>query len=94
MDRPRGRCFFCMAFHIMIPASAVRMVICPNPAIKKLGNFSCDIPPFSDDRSNVLLLHATYFKKRNWGVDEGCLFGDYFYLEALVRMLRDWKLYW
>jgi unsaturated chondroitin disaccharide hydrolase len=47
-----------------------------------------------NEHSNALVLHATYFKKRNWGVDEASLFGDYFYLEALVRKTRDWKMYW
>lgn len=44
--------------------------------------------------SNALLLHGTYFKQRGWGVDEGLLFGDYFYLEALVRAAHEWKPYW
>lgn len=49
-----------------------------------------DIP-----ESNGLLLHATYSKPRNNGVDEMNIWGDYFYMEALHRMLNpDWKLYW
>lgn len=49
-----------------------------------------DIP-----ESNGLLLHATYGKPQNSGVDEMNIWGDYFYMEALHRMLDpDWKLYW
>ncbi len=49
-----------------------------------------DIP-----EANGLLLHATYGKPQNNGVDEMNIWGDYFYMEALHRMLDpDWKLYW
>ena len=49
-----------------------------------------DIP-----ESNGLLLHATYGKPQNNGVDEMNIWGDYFYMEALHRMLDpNWNLYW
>jgi len=45
--------------------------------------------------SNGLLLHATYSKPGNNGVDEMNIWGDYFFMEALHRMLDpDWSLYW
>ena len=51
--------------------------------------------------SNGLVLHGTYSKKSPYntctpeGVDECVSWGDYFYLEALIRMTKpDWKLYW
>jgi len=50
--------------------------------------------------SNGLLLHSTYSKHSpyntcdNNGVDECNSWGDYFYLEALTRLKKDWKLYW
>ena len=50
--------------------------------------------------SNGLLLHGTYARnsKENTctdrGVDECNTWGDYFYMEALTRLSRDWKLYW
>jgi unsaturated chondroitin disaccharide hydrolase len=28
------------------------------------------------------------------GVDEACIWGDYFFLEALVRLTRPWEPYW
>ena len=31
---------------------------------------------------------------KNRGVDECNTWGDYFYMEALTRMITDWKLYW
>jgi len=45
--------------------------------------------------SNALLLHGIYDKPKSVGVDEGTLWGDYFYLEALTRAIKpDWKRYW
>jgi unsaturated chondroitin disaccharide hydrolase len=38
--------------------------------------------------SNALLLHGVYDKPKGVGVDEGTLWGDYFYLEALTRAVR------
>lgn len=45
--------------------------------------------------SNALLLHSVYDKPKAIGVDEGSLWGDYFYLEALTRAVNpNWELYW
>ncbi|MBR0365797.1 MAG: glycoside hydrolase family 88 protein [Clostridia bacterium] len=44
--------------------------------------------------SNGVLLHAVYSKPSGFGVDECCIWGDYFYFEALTRIKKDWKLYW
>lgn len=44
--------------------------------------------------SNGLLLHAVYSKPGNIGVDECNIWGCYFYMEALIRLKKDWKLYW
>jgi len=45
--------------------------------------------------SNALLLHGIYDKPKSVGVDEGTLWGDYFYLEALTRAtVPAWKRYW
>ena len=50
--------------------------------------------------SNGLLLHGTYARdsKENTctdrGVDECNTWGDYFYMEALTRMVSQWEMYW
>lgn len=50
---------------------------------------------FHKPDSNALLLHSVYDKPKAIGVDEGCLWGDYFYFEALTRAVRpDWRSYW
>jgi len=53
------------------------------------------------EESNGQLLHGTYAKKtpfntcKNSGVDECVIWGDYFFMEALNRMLHpDWNVYW
>ncbi len=47
-----------------------------------------------DPSSNGLLLHATYSKPGNFGVDECNIWGCYYYMEALVRLLGSTKAYW
>jgi unsaturated chondroitin disaccharide hydrolase len=41
-----------------------------------------------------LLRHGVYHKPNRIGVDECCLWGDYFYLEALLRLRQIWEPYW
>lgn len=51
-------------------------------------------------QSNGLVLHSTYSNHspyntcNHYGVDECNIWGDYFYLEALTRLNKDWELYW
>lgn len=51
-------------------------------------------------KSNGLLLHGTYCKSSPYngcsdnGVDECVAWGDYFYMEALTRLSKDWDSYW
>lgn len=48
-----------------------------------------DIP-----ESNGLLIHAVYDQLTNRGVDECNIWGCYYYMEALVRMIKGTKAYW
>lgn len=51
-------------------------------------------------QSNGLVLHSTYSNHSpyntcgHYGVDECNIWGDYFYMEALTRLNKDWQLYW
>ena len=47
-----------------------------------------------DEKGNGLLKHAVYHLASNKGVDECASWGDYFYVEALVRFTQSWKPYW
>ncbi len=51
-------------------------------------------------QSNGLVLHSTYSNHspyntcNHYGVDECNSWGDYFYMEALTRLYKNWELYW
>ncbi len=48
----------------------------------------------SDEACNGLLKHSVYHLASNKGVDECSSWGDYFYVEALMRVTQSWKVYW
>ena len=41
-----------------------------------------------------ILYHGVYSWHSGKGVDEGNIWGDYFYMEALLRYMKDWNPYW
>lgn len=47
----------------------------------------------SDD-ADGLLLHATYHLPKGWGIDESCIWGDYFYLESLLKVKGLFRSLW
>lgn len=58
-----------------------------NALIDKCANHS--------DEADGLILHVTHALPQGQGIDECAVYGDYFYLEALMRFLNpDWKKYW
>jgi unsaturated chondroitin disaccharide hydrolase len=63
-------------------------------AYEIVGSLAANYAP-KPDQSNALLLHGVYDMPKLVGVDEGCLWGDYFYLEALMRASNpSWNSYW
>ncbi len=51
--------------------------------------------PERPEDADALLLHSVYDLPKDNGVDEGTLWGDYFYLEALTRLHKpEWVTYW
>ncbi|MDW4574161.1 glycoside hydrolase family 88 protein [Microbacterium sp. M3] len=60
-----------------------------------LASLIANYTPATPEDSDALILHSVYDLPKGNGVDEGTLWGDYFYLEALMRVARpDWKKYW
>lgn len=60
-----------------------------------LESLIANYAPETPEASDALLLHSVYDLPKDNGVDEGTLWGDYFYLEALMRVARpDWTPYW
>lgn len=46
------------------------------------------------EAGDPILYHGVYSWHSNKGVDEGNIWGDYFYMEALLRMMKKWDPYW
>ena len=63
-------------------------------AALKITQAMMNITTIDHPESNGILLHATNHKPKGIGVDECNIYGDYFYFEALVRLVKDWQLYW
>lgn len=56
-----------------------------------LDNYRTD----DGDGKEGVVKSGTYYYAGNLGIDECCIFGDYFYMEALIRYIKpDWKKYW
>lgn len=49
--------------------------------------------PDESHMSDALLLHSVYSKPHDKGVDEGSAWGDYYYMEALLRMNGAFKAF-
>lgn len=52
---------------------------------------------YTDDLTDgiqALINEGVYSWHSGKGVNEGNIWGDYFYLEALVRFKKNWKMYW
>ncbi|MCI9626725.1 MAG: glucuronyl hydrolase [Clostridia bacterium] len=45
-------------------------------------------------KSNGILQHGVYAKPANRGVDECVIWGDYYYMEALMRKTDKWVKFW
>jgi unsaturated chondroitin disaccharide hydrolase len=65
-------------------------VACKAMMASLINNYSCK----SLEPGTGLLEHAVYHKPNNVGVDEYCTWGDYFYLEAIIRFEQAWEPYW
>ncbi len=69
-------------------------------ARRMVGSLARDYAVRDPSVSNGQILHGTYSKKspfntcRGEGVDECVAWGDYYYLEALVRLSCTWDSYW
>ena len=65
-----------------------------NAALHIMANLAASYTSASIGDSTGLLLHGVYSKPDKRGVDECTTWGDYFYMEALVRIVKGWKPYW
>lgn len=73
------------------PAAAERAV---EAADRILASLIAGYTP-AEGESDALLLHGVYSLPAGDGVDEGNLWGDFYYMEALMRTVDpEWRLYW
>ena len=69
-------------------------------AAEMLGSVAAHYAVKEGPQGIGLVRHGTYSKKSPYntctpeGVDECVSWGDYFYMEALTRLTKDWELYW
>ncbi|MEH7011569.1 glycoside hydrolase family 88 protein [Neobacillus niacini] len=65
-----------------------------NAALVMMQSLSENYTTEIDSEANGILKHAVYYKAGGRGVDESCIWGDYYYFEALIRLAKNWKMYW
>lgn len=65
-----------------------------NAALHIIKSLKEEYTAVSDPACNGVLIHGVYNMPRGMGINECNIWGDYFYFEALVRLLKDWKPYW
>ena len=63
-------------------------------ALKIVQSLTGHYTTIDHPESNGVLLHATNHRPKGIGVDECNIYADYFYFEALVRLVKDWTPYW
>ncbi|RMB60242.1 glucuronyl hydrolase [Tessaracoccus antarcticus] len=60
-----------------------------------LDSLEANYATTAEGPENCLLLHGVYAKHGGRGIDEGNLWGDYYYMEALLRRHNpDWVSFW
>jgi len=65
-------------------------------AVNRIMNALIDSYTSKDcPEANGILMHQTYALPQGIGIDEFNIWGDYFFVEALHRLIEpDWQLYW
>ena len=77
-----------------LPLTDDSRLVYEGAALKIIKSLSDNYTTVTCPDSNGILLHAVYGKPQGNVIDECNIWGDYFYFEALVRLIKDWKLYW
>ncbi|MGQ9473239.1 MAG: glycoside hydrolase family 88 protein [Candidatus Caldatribacteriaceae bacterium] len=93
-DQPRDSSAAAIAVSGILELASVLETIDPEKssllhqkALTILQNLTRNYVAISDDKQDGFLLHATYHWPRKEGIDESCIWGDYFYLESLSKAI-------
>ena len=66
-----------------------------NAALEIMESLIDEYTTADDPEAEGLLAHGTYYYAGRLGIDECCIWGDYFYLEALMRLANpEWEKFW
>ncbi|MCU6712105.1 glycoside hydrolase family 88 protein [Paenibacillus sp. J5C_2022] len=63
-------------------------------ALKMLESLTRNYLTTKEDGSNALLKGGVYAYRIDNGINEPCVWGDYYYMEALWRVLRSFNRFW
>ncbi|MGC6769483.1 glycoside hydrolase family 88 protein [Enterococcus sp. LJL128] len=77
-----------------LPLSEERRAVYQNTAAAIMSSLAQHYTTVNQPQSNGLLLHGVYDKNTGKGVDECMIWGDYYYMEALMRLKNSWYSYW
>ncbi|MBM7708209.1 glycoside hydrolase family 88 protein [Enterococcus lemanii] len=77
-----------------LPLSDAKRAEYETVALEIMTSLAKDYTTKEQPESNGLLLHGVYDKKSDKGVDECMIWGDYYYVEALIRLRQSWFAYW
>ena len=99
MDGPEPRDSSASAIAVCGILEAYKQGVCDEDYLEKayeiLESLAENYAAPENDEVNGILLHSTYGRLLGDGIDECCLWGDYFYMEALMRVIKpEWKPYW
>lgn len=72
------------------PDKAVYQGACQTIMRSLINNYTAK----THEPGDPILYHGVYSWHSGKGVDEGNIWGDYFYMEALLRMMKEWNPYW
>lgn len=77
-----------------LPISNTKKEFYEENALKMMKSLGDKYTTKNLPHSNGLLQHGVYDKNKDKGVDECTIWGDYFYVEALLRLSSSWYMYW
>lgn len=72
------------------PDKVVYHKACANILRSLMNNYTST----EHEPGNPILYHGVYSWHSGKGVDEGNIWGDYYYMEAIYRQLKQWNSYW
>lgn len=77
-----------------LPASDALRASYEEMALRIMASLTANYLAADDEDCDGLLKHSVYHMASGKGVDQCSSWGDYFYVEALVRLTQSWQPYW